>query len=101
MVIASAALGEVRSNIPLRPEWALGPDLGSTGHTMLDLGDDALTQGRAHPMIDQRSRIERIAVEGADATCSVLLLDVVLGHGAHPAPASELGPALADARTVA
>jgi FdrA protein len=101
MVIAAATLGEVRSNIALRPEWALGADLASSGHTMLDLGDDALTQGRAHPMIDQRSRIERIAVEAADPTCSVLLLDVVLGHGAHPDPASELGPAIADARKVA
>ena len=101
MVIASATLGEVRSNIPLRPEWALGPDLGSAGHTMLDLGDDALTRGRAHPMIDQRSRVDRIAVEAADPTCSVLLLDVVLGHGAHPDPASELAPALAAARVAA
>ena len=101
MVITAAALGEVRSNIPLRPEWALGPDLASSGHTMLDLGDDALTQGRAHPMIDQRSRLERIAVEAADPTVSVLLLDVVLGHGAHPDPAAELGPAVAAARAAA
>jgi FdrA protein len=98
MVIASAALGEIRSNIPLRPEWALGPDLRSTGHAMVDLGDDALTQGRPHPMIDQRSRIDRIAVEAADPGVSVLLLDVVLGHGAHPDPASELAPALAAVR---
>src|SRR4029079_10517287 len=66
MVIASSALGEVRSNIPLRAEWALGADLASAGHTMLDLGDDALPQGRAHPMIDQRSRLDRIAVEAGD-----------------------------------
>jgi FdrA protein len=98
MVIAAAALGEVRSNIPLRPEWALGPDLASAGHTMVDLGDDAFTQGRAHPMIDQRSRLDRIAVEAADADVSVLLLDVVLGHGSHPDPAGELAPALAAAR---
>ena len=101
MVIAAATLGEVRSNIPLRPEWVLGPGLASTGHTMLDLGDDALTRGRAHPMIDQRSRLDRIAVEAADPTCGVLLLDVVLGHGAHPDPASELAPALAAAREAA
>ena len=68
---------------------------------MLDLGDDALTQGRAHPMIDQRSRLDRIAVEAADPTCAVLLLDVVLGHGAHPDPAAELAPALAAARRTA
>jgi FdrA protein len=64
---------------------------------MLDFGDDALTQGRAHPMIDQRSRVDRIAVEAADPSCSVVLLDVVLGHGAHPDPAAELAPAIAAA----
>jgi FdrA protein len=101
MVIAAGELGEVRSNIPLRPEWALGPDLRSDGHAMVDLGDDALTQGRAHPMIDQRLRIDQIAAVAADPTCSVLLLDVVLGHGAHPDPASELAPALAAARQTA
>lgn len=137
MVIASAALGEVRSNIPLQPEWAIGADLPpggllsggllsagllSGGHLMLDFGDDALTRGRAHPMIDQRTRLDRIAAEAARAANGgsarggdgargghradggtpggvVLLLDVVLGHGAHPDPAAELAPALADAVT--
>jgi FdrA protein len=101
MVIAAAALGEVRSNIPLRPEWAIGGDLRAKSHLMVDFGDDALTQGRAHPMIDQRSRIERIAVEAADPTCGVLLLDVVLGHAAHPDPAAELAPAISAAVTTA
>jgi FdrA protein len=101
MIIAAGTLGEVRSNIPLRPEWRLGPDLRSTGHLMVDFGDDELTRGRAHPMIDQRLRIDRIAAEAADASCSVLLLDVVLGHGAHPDPASELAPAVDAARQTA
>jgi FdrA protein len=101
MLIAAGTLGDVRSNIPLRPEWALDADLRAEGTVMIDFGDDALTQGRAHPMIDQRSRIERVAAEAADPTCGVLLLDVVLGHGAHPDPASELAPALAAARRTA
>jgi len=101
MLVASAVLGEVRSNIPLHAEWALGDGLRAPGHVMIDFGDDALTQGRAHPMIDQRTRIDRIAVEAADPGCSVLLLDVVLGHGAHDDPAAELGPALSSARATA
>lgn len=105
MVIAAAALGEVRSNIPLRPEWALADDAlaagAASGHLMVDFGDDALTQGRAHPMIDQRTRLDRIAAEAADPDCSVLLLDVVLGHGAHDDPASELAPAFTQARSAA
>jgi FdrA protein len=68
---------------------------------MIDFGDDRLTQGRAHPMIDQRSRLERIAREARDPQTSVLLLDVVLGHAAHADPAGELAPALAQALAVA
>jgi FdrA protein len=98
MVIASDALGPVRSNIPLQPEWELGRELRADGHVMIDFGDDQLTRGRPHPMIDQRTRIDRIAVEAADPAVTVLLLDVVLGHGAHPDPASELAPAVAAAR---
>ena len=103
MVIASDRLGPIRSNIPLRPELSLAarePVLGATvaGHVMIDFGDDELTMGRAHPMIDQSLRLERLAAEAADPAVSVVLLDVVLGHGAHPDPAAELGPAIAAAR---
>ena len=48
-------------------------------------------------MIDQSLRLERLAAEAADPATAVILLDVVLGHGAHPDPASELGPAIAAA----
>ena len=98
MVIASAALGPVLSNIPLRPEWRLDDPLSAypgSGHLMVDFGDDALTGGRAHPMIDQRLRVDRLARE-ADAP-GVLLLDVVLGHGAHADPAADLAPAIRSA----
>lgn len=63
---------------------------------MIDLGDDELTRGRPHPMIDQRMRIDYLDREGERD--GVLLLDVVLGHAAHPDPASELAPAIARAR---
>ena len=89
MLVAAEALGDIASNIPLRPELALGADLRSPGHVVIDFGDDALTQGRAHPMIDPTLRMERIAAEAADPTCGVLLLDLVLGYGSHPDPAAE------------
>ncbi len=92
MVIAAATLGPIASNIPLRPDWELGPDLRATGHAMIDFGDDQLTRGRAHPMIDPTLRLERLAAESADPSCGVILLDVVLGHGAHLDPASEMVP---------
>lgn len=90
MIIAAETLGPVASNIPLDPDDALGPDLASRGHTMIDFGDDELTRGRPHPMIDGSLRIERMLAETADPGCGVLLLDVVLGLGADPDPAAAL-----------
>jgi FdrA protein len=97
MLIAAQTLGPVRSNIPLSPELALDGSLTASAHFMVDFGDDALTAGRAHPMIDSTLRLEHLEAEAADPDTAVLLLDMVLGHGAHPDPAADLGPAIADA----
>jgi FdrA protein len=93
MVIAAPLLGPIHSNVPLSPEWTLAAARPG-GHTMIDLGDDEFTVGRPHPMIDFGPRLERIAASAADPTCGVLLLDAVLGHGAHPDPAGELAPTI-------
>ncbi|OUC79304.1 FdrA family protein, partial [Streptosporangium minutum] len=59
-----------------------------------DFGDDAYTRGRAHPMIDPALRLEALAeVPPGD----VVLLDVVLGHGADPDPSARLAPGIAAA----
>jgi FdrA protein len=92
MAVVAAAAGRVASNIPLRPEWRLADPARSDGHTFVDFGDDAMTEGRAHPMIDPSLRAERFRREAADPETGVLLLDVVLGYGAHPDPAGELAP---------
>jgi FdrA protein len=94
MLIASAVLGRVSSNIPLQPGWALPDDLASDGHTMIDFGDDRLTTGRPHPMIDGSPRVERLLAEIEDRTAGVLLLDVVLGLAAADDPSGELAPAI-------
>jgi FdrA protein len=98
MLIAAPALGDIRSNTPLRPELDLGTDLSASGHVVIDFGDDALTVGRAHPMIDPTLRLEAIADLAASEEPAVLLLDVVLGYGADPDPAGALVPALTAAR---
>ena len=92
MALVAGVVGRVASNIPLRPEWRLADPNRSEGHTFVDFGDDAMTEGRAHPMIDPGLRNERFRREAADPETGVVLLDVVLGYGAHPDPAGELAP---------
>ncbi|HEY0555821.1 MAG TPA: acyl-CoA synthetase FdrA [Thermoanaerobaculia bacterium] len=62
---------------------------------ILDLGADEFTVGRLHPMIDQDLRLRLLRQEAADPDVALILLDVVLGEGAHADPAGELGPAIA------
>jgi FdrA protein len=90
MLIVSAAVGRVDSNIPLDPGWTLGDDLLSSGHSMVDLGDDRLTLGRPHPMIDGSLRVDRLRSLVDDPGTGVLLVDVVLGLNAADDPAAEL-----------
>jgi FdrA protein len=84
------------SNIPVRPEQQLADLHQSQAHTILDLGEDEFTQGRLHPMMDNDLRLRRLRQETADPDVGVILLDVVLGEGAHPDPAGELAPAIAN-----
>jgi FdrA protein len=67
------------------------------GDSFVDFGADEFTSGRPHPMIDPSLRLQRLGVELADPDCGVVLLDVVLGLAAHPDPADDLEPVLADA----
>ena len=62
----------------------------------VDFGDDDYTAGRAHPMIDPTLRLEELRRVAADRATGVVLLDVVLGHGADADPAATLAPVLAD-----
>ncbi len=88
----------VYSNAPLKEEYRLANSLVSQAHTIVDLGEDEFTVGRLHPMLDNDLRIRRLQQEAGDPEVAVILLDVVLGYGAHPDPASELAPAIAEAR---
>ena len=90
--------GKILSNVPLRPEQRLADPWQSRGHTLLDLGEDAFTRGRPHPMIDSTLRAQRLVQEAEDPETAVVLLDVVLGHGAHEDPAGSLTEAIAEAR---
>ncbi len=101
LTVAADQLGPIASNVGQETDRELDGGLETSGHVIVDLGEDEFTRGRPHPMIDQQLRIERIHATGKDPEVAVLLLDVVLGHGAHPDPAAELAPAVAAARAAA
>ncbi len=94
LLMLQAALHPLFSNAPMTNYQLLPDPFHSQAHTILDLGSDEFTVGRLHPMLDNDLRIRRLRQEAADPEVAIILLDVVLGEGAHPDPASELGPVI-------
>lgn len=92
-LLAQAHLGPVLDSVPLSADEPLPAQ-----HSMVDYGDDRLTQGRAHPMIDPSLRLEHLARAVTDPETGVILIDVVLGHGAEPDPCPALAAVIADSR---
>ena len=91
MTIATDYVGPIYSNIPLDKSWKI--ETAPTGaHTCLDLGEEEYTDGRPHPMIDTEARMGFLEQQIADPTVAAVLLDVVIGDGAHEDPASILAP---------
>jgi len=78
--------GQVKSNVAKKAEEKLSDVSISENHTLLDLGDDAFTKGKPHPMIEPSQRNERIIQEAHDPETAVLLLDFELGYGSHDDP---------------
>ncbi|GAB4409051.1 MAG: acyl-CoA synthetase FdrA [Anaerolineae bacterium] len=101
LLLWNEQVGGVWSNIAPNKQWQLPRATESQEHTVVDLGEDEFTVGRPHPMIDNDLRMRRMLREAADPSVAVVMLDVVLGYGAHPDPASELGPAIRQMKTTA
>lgn len=94
LTIATDHLGPIHSNVPL--DKSLTVDAASPeDHLFLDLGEEEYTRGRPHPMIDPQARIEFLERQADDPSVAAVLLDVVIGDGAHADPAGTLGPVIA------
>ncbi len=85
-------VGGIRSN--LSGEKAVTDCFRLEGNACVDLGDDAYTVGRAHPMIDPTLRAEAFRAQLRDPETAVILLDLVLGYGANRAPEKDFVEAL-------
>jgi FdrA protein len=90
LTLLGRSLGPVWSNTPIDERYGLPAPAHAS--VCLDLGDEQFTAGRPHPMIDPEARVEMLHELAHDADVAVILLDVVLGHGAHPDPAGVLAP---------
>lgn len=89
---------DVYSNIDSESKNHLVNFYESAKHTFIDFGSDEFTQGKPHPMIDPTTRIERFMQEAADPEVGVILLDFVLGYGAHDDPVGVMAPWIAKAK---
>ena len=63
-------------------------------HRIIDLGDDAYTQGRPHPMIDPTLRLDMVKDQAMDDSTAIILLDFVIGYGGHDNIAAEFAPVI-------
>ncbi len=97
-VAAKAFPGTTWSNLGLEGVSRLPDSALSREHTCVDLGDDEFSLGRPHPMIDPAARLERLHAELTDPGVAVVLLDVVIGHGACPDQAEGIAQTLARAQ---
>ena len=82
---------DVASNAPIPgvPEIS-----GDVQNAILDLGADEYTVGRPHPMIDSSLRNDLLKQALASPDTAVILLDVVIGYGAHEDPAGSIAEIL-------
>lgn len=77
-----------------QPEDVSGYMLKADGYVVVDLGDDAYTRGKPHPMIDPAKRIECMQEALEDPDTGVILFDIMLGYGSHEDMAGALLPTI-------
>ncbi|BAT59005.1 succinyl-CoA ligase [ADP-forming] subunit alpha [Variibacter gotjawalensis] len=85
----------VTSNAPVPGASPLVAD-GANVDRLLDLGADEYTKGRPHPMIDPSVRDDMLRQSMNDTNVAIILLDCVIGYGAHADPAGQVAAVLAD-----
>ncbi len=80
---------KVSSNVPVP-----GASASGAPHRLLDLGADEYTRGHPHPMIEPELRNAHLERTLRDKGVGVVLLDLVIGYGAHADPAGLIAKVL-------
>lgn len=101
LLVFKELLGEALSNTPLSHRFQLDDPSASKENSVVDMGDEFFTSGRAHPMIDPTLRRLRILQEARDPSVGVIMLDIVLGYGSSSDPGGALRGAIEEAKATA
>jgi len=101
LIILGRLVGDVYSNAPIDSRLKLPNSYQSVKDSIIDLGEEEFTAGRAHPMIDPTIRRMRLVEEAKDPETAVILMDIMLGYGSHSDPAGAMLSAIADAKKIA
>jgi FdrA protein len=86
VILNGLAIGPLYSNAPLIKAQLLQDPMKSFKNSIIDLGEEEFTKGRAHPMIDPTIRKLRIVEEASYDDVAVIVLDFVLGYGSNSDP---------------
>jgi FdrA protein len=100
-IVLGEKIPSLAGNISLSGVRKLTNARKSDGHSIIDLGADEFTLGKPHPMIEPEMRKERLLAEARDPEVAVVLLDFVLGYGAHPDPVGATIPYLERMKAIA
>ncbi|MFB0569423.1 MAG: hypothetical protein ACETV0_07425 [Nitrososphaeria archaeon] len=101
MILLREAMGDIYSNAPLDKRLILTDPYKSSRNTVVDLGEEEYTKGRAHPMMDPTVRRIRLVNEASDPEVAVIMMDFVLGYGSHADPAGAHVEAIQGAQKIA
>jgi succinyl-CoA synthetase alpha subunit len=93
-VLLKASGRDLVSNAAIPGVRGLADDKADGADRIIDLGADEYTRGRPHPMIDPGVRDDMLRAALADPAVAVVLVDLVIGYGAHDDPAGHLAQVL-------
>lgn len=86
VILNGIPLRDIYSNVPIVGSRVLPNTSKSYMNSVIDLGEEEFTEGRAHPMIDPTIRKLRLLDESMDSKVAVIMLDFVLGYGSNSDP---------------
>ena len=99
VILNGIPIRDIYSNVPIDGSRVLPNTSKSYMNSVIDLGEEEFTEGRAHPMIDPTIRKLRLLDESMDSKVAVIMLDFVLGYGSNSDPVGAIINEIRNAKT--